>query len=371
MKVFKKYKKLILVLIVVLNIGLSFLFWRPGDLDCFLSSGAAVMRGDNPYSARAAHYSTDQAPSYNLNAPLSLLFFAPFAQLDLYAFHPYWIFGSVLSFIISLILLSRQYQPKQPLFLLVFAFSSFGDTLAVGNLYLFLLLIITLAWISFEKKHFGRAGLMIGLLVAIKPNFILWPILLLINRDFRVAIYSFLATLLFLSLPAIILGPSIYVDWIKLISTNPYFLDPLNVSILGIAMRLNLNWLRLPLMVMIIGSVIIWTIFMRPKTNALNGIALIYSFLASPLIWPTYSILLAPIFLSNPLSRKLQLAALILMVPTGPISYLRLFNPVAAGWISPIFTIGLIIIVLNFVFDKQFLTGSLLVNVKEISPVNK
>lgn len=323
-------------------------------MDCFLSSGAAALRGENPYAAYAIHYSSKEEPSFNLNAPVTLLVFAPLSKFNLYDFHPYWIISSIFSLFIAVVLLVQSYKPKISLILVIFALSSFGDTLAVGNLYFFLLLIITSAWILIENKQTGWAGVMIGLLVAIKPNFFIWPLFLLLNKDYKTSISSLISAAVFLSIPVMIWGPSIYTNWLKLISTEPYFLHPLNISIIGIALRFHLQWLRLPLMAMIIGSAMTWVIWNKPKPNTLHGIALLTSLLASPLIWPTYSILLTPIFLSFPFPRKLLISVLIFLIPTGPFNLLQFSKPVMTGWFSLLLSFGLLLIVWNLMQEKHF-----------------
>ena len=331
--------------IIIINLSFAFYFWDPGDLDSFLSSGFAVARGLNPYTAYAIHYSSPEYPALNFNPPLSLLFFAPLSKIDLYTLHPYWIVVSLFCFFISIILLIQKYKPKYYMIMWVFAFSALGDILALGQIYIFLLLLITLAWILLDEHHDIMAGILIGILIAIKPNFAIWPLFLFIIQCRKVSIISFISAIFYSLLPIIIWGPKVYFEWLPIALGQVK--DALNVSLIGVAIHFHLTWLKIPLMIVIIGSAAIWSYFKKPNLHNLSGVALLVSLIASPLAWPTYTIILIPIFLSRPWSNNLFIAAAVFLIPAGLLNHLQYSFPSISNYLGLPYTFGLVILLID------------------------
>lgn len=155
-----------------------------------------------------------------------------------------------------------------------------------------LLLITAGAWVLLQRSRFLPAGVLIGLLVAIKPNFLVWPALLLLAGYWLPAVVAIAAALLVSLVPAILHGPGIYLDWYTVHQT--YYTSerigwPVNTSLIGLATRYDL-----------------------PAMGYVSAFLL----LASPIAWVSYTVLLIPLFVRRRWSPLLVASAVLLAVPS-------------------------------------------------------
>ena len=92
-----------------------------------------------------------------------------------------------------LLLVSRIANRVEALVIAVWAsaLAGFWDTLFLGQIYLPLVLAGVAAWLLLERGAGLWAGLLIGIVVAMKPNFLVWPVLLLLSGHYRSAVAAF------------------------------------------------------------------------------------------------------------------------------------------------------------------------------------
>jgi hypothetical protein len=131
---------------------------------------------------------TDTAPhpdknvlSPNLNPPISVLFFQPLVALDLLKVLSIWRLLSLFGLGLALLLLWRPAERATLVRQVVWSFSLAGlwSALELGQIYMLLLLIVVGAWRLLRGGWQVPAGILIGLLFAIKPNFAVWAVALI------------------------------------------------------------------------------------------------------------------------------------------------------------------------------------------------
>jgi alpha-1,2-mannosyltransferase len=306
-----RYAALIgLVLIAAFNLTGLLAWTSRGDLATFAAAGAAWTEGSNPYAIPGR----DQ----NLLTPLWLPALGLLAHADLAETARLWRLASgVLYLMATAILLRRSAYPSSPLRLAwILAFAGLWYTLLFAQIYVVILWLVALAWLTLDRGRDVLAGLCIGLLIALKPNFALWPVLLFVAGHRRVSAIALGAGIGLSAVPLVAYGPGVYVDWLRALAANAtlaYF--PLNASVFGVAARLGVSWLSWPLAVGMVLSVawILWC--SRPRPLETSAVALTVTLLISPLAWVGYSVALLPALLWRPWTRLLALAAGLFVVP--------------------------------------------------------
>lgn len=292
----------------------------------FWSSGWAVAHHLNPYAVYPLSWHIplhDARHGYalvDLNlSPPSLLplfhvlsFLAPDTAVKL------WTLASAAAVFtcIALVILSPgvEVQRRQLLWLLICP--ALYDTLLVAEDWTFLALAATLAWFLINRNRQIAAGVFLGILVAIKPNYALWPLFLLIAGHKRTAATTALVTTVLCMVPVLLYDPAVYPQWLHAISGDQHWTFPTDVSISAFATIFGH-----PAVGQAVSASLVlfscWFIFRnRPSTDAIAGIALSVAMLASPIAWMHYTLLLIPVLLSRPWDRRMTAAALLLILPT-------------------------------------------------------
>ena len=159
-----------------------------------------MAKGWSPYtfdpSQLAPTFSWTGSP--NLSPPVMLPVFSALARLNPVVAFRAWYLVSLILYGTGLVLLARTYRPIRETWKIVWALGLAGlwATLALGQIYIPLALACIAAWLLIEWRKFGTAGVIIGILIAIKPNFIVWPILLLLAGHSTVAVPALLSAAL-------------------------------------------------------------------------------------------------------------------------------------------------------------------------------
>jgi hypothetical protein len=297
----------------------------PRDFGSFWASGNAANHGDDPYGVYPETFrvdGTDRTAAPNLNPPASILALQLLAKLDLHNAHQVWRLVSIAVYGIALAALVSAYPERRSLLIVLWAvnLAGFWHVVELGQLYVPLLALTVAAWVSLRDGRVLPAAIALGLLIAIKPNFIVWPLLLLIagRRDF--ALPSLVACAGFALLPIVLRGPAVYESWL---AATPSFEDAgLSMSMIGgnfsfIAMsgRLGL-WqagVLLSAVMLVMCALVAWR---RVATlEALSGLAITSALLIGPVTWAGYSILLLPVFFCLRWTPALVLAAALLCWP--------------------------------------------------------
>ena len=282
----------------------------PLDLNVFLATGKALIAGDAPYSLRGTN---------DLSAPASLPFFHALAAVHS-AWTPVgWYVASLSAYLLSVSLLARMYPNLASASRQSWAIAQCGlwTTLALGQVYALLLLPFTLAYWAIRENRLLFAGLAAGLVIAFKPNFVLWPLLLLLTGRRRLALALIGGALLWCIPPVLLYGPEAYVLWLELarLRTPIELANPANASIESLAYRLGFGWIGLPLSALAFLGIAGWALRTRPSTERLGPVAILSGILLSPVAWVGYVCFLIPGFFSRAWNRPVTLAAALLLVP--------------------------------------------------------
>jgi hypothetical protein len=297
----------------------SELLW---DFGSFVASGRAAREGLNPYGIYPLTFHVSlpgfEAWNPNLNPPISALLFQVFDTADPHAAFRIWRWISVALYFATLLLLLRRFPSAEPLPLILWslALAGFWDTLLLGQIYLPLVLAAVGAWLLLERRSDLWAGILIGIVVALKPNFLVWPALLFLAGHYRPALGA-VATFAFVSaIPLVVFGPEVYRQWFELVASDrerAFFLT--NASLAGLAARAGIPALGIALSLALLAGLAAWAFLRRPDRTRASALALVAALLASPLGWIHYTLFLLPVLMSHWQRPVMRLVALLLVVP--------------------------------------------------------
>jgi hypothetical protein len=297
------------------------------DFGSFVASGRAAGQGLDPYGIYPLTFRVElpgfESWNPNLNPPPSLPLFQALAGLDPSAAFRLWWAVSLLCYCAAVWLLARRYGGGVVAVLWAFALAGLWDTLVLGQIYLALVLAAVAAWLLLDRGRPVAAGLLIGLVVAVKPNFAVWPVLLLLAGHTRPAAAAVLSATLAAVVPVLIYGPEVYAQWVDLVlrdSSRAIFLT--NASLSGVAHRLGLPLLGMGLSLGLLAAMAAWVRRWRPHSLRVSALALVVALLASPIAWVHYTLFLLPIFFASRWSPPLMMSAALLVVPVPMVLYL-------------------------------------------------
>jgi alpha-1,2-mannosyltransferase len=196
----------------------------------------------------------------NLNPPLFVALIAPFALFDYPQAWWLWSLASVISGIWALMLIFKSDASpttsatiKTLIGLGFFAyFPTFANS-SWGQLTLFLLLDITLAWLALRDGKNKVAGCWLGAAASIKPFFGLFLIALLISRNWRGA-SAFIAVCGFSFLiGGLLVGFSAYISYFSILNKVDWLASSWNASYAGFFVRFfggpaNKAWIDAPML---------------------------------------------------------------------------------------------------------------------------
>lgn len=306
------------LLILILN-GLTMALPGPllMDFGSFMASGQAAGQGLNPYGIYPLTFHVE-LPGFtswnpNLNPPPSLPLFQLLSQLEPeFAFRLWWAF-SLLSYCATIALLARRGWVAA---LWAFALAGFWDSLVLGQIYLPLVLAATAAWVLLERDRVWSAGLVIGLIVAVKPNFAVWPVLLLVAGHYRPVLTAMVSAALLAGFAALLYGPQVYGQWLDLVlhdTNRAIFLT--NASLSGLAQRMGVPALGTAASLGLLMGLAWWAWRRRLPLLQVSALGLVGAVLASPIAWVHYTLFLLPIFFALPATPLLVASAALLVVP--------------------------------------------------------
>jgi hypothetical protein len=313
--------------VIVLNMLYQFLISYPGeslrDFGSFYESGKAALESQNPYAIHDLSYRVDlkhfTGANPNLNPPASLLLMAPVSLLDpAITFRVLW-WGSLAAFLAVLVYLTRVYEPPGGKWLLLWAVSlpGFWGTLFLGQIYVPLMIAVAAAWVLQDRGRLLEAGLLIGLIAAFKPNFLVWPVVLFLAGHWRAAIPALLAFAALSVAPILFFGIDIYPQWYEmLVNDDPgRVLWVTNMSVIAYAGRLDIPWLGRFAALALLLATAWWAWRRRPDLRDAGLIALFVGLLASPVAWIHYILFLLPSLMSVRWSRVMIVGAVLLAMP--------------------------------------------------------
>ncbi len=295
------------------------------DLGSFLASGRAAAQGHNPYGVydlTIRFQSGDvQGFAINRNPPVSLLVFQLFSSFEPSKLFRVWYFLSLAIYGIIVVLLCRAFPARASPLRVLWAFSLAGvwSTVNLGQIYIPLVLASIAIWLSLQKGRHKVAGLLLGCLVAIKPNFLVWPAMLALAGFWLAAATAIIAAGLLSLVPILIYGPSVYAEWIGTFASHPWIAFPTNASLFGLMARLGSPSAGIALSAILLGSLAAWSWRHRPSILVLSDLAILGSVLASPEAWAGYTLFLLPLFYRRSWPPLIAGAAVLLLVPESVI----------------------------------------------------
>ena len=328
---------LLLALVALVLIAGEFRRTLPGasllDFGSFIASGQAAREGLNPYGIYPLTFHVvigdKDGWNPNLNPPVSALLFQAFGWTEPHRMFRFWYCITIALYGAAIFLLLRRYRrtPLATFALCAVAMAGLWETLILGQIYVPLVLATVGAWLLLEQRSTVAAGILIGVVVALKPNFAVWPALLFFSGRFRPALVS-AATALFISaIPAVVFGPEIYRQWFEMLAAEKGRTEFLtNASIIGLADRAGLPLLGRAASVLLLGAAAVWALTRRASVREISGVALVVSLLASPIAWVNYSLFLLPVLCWRWSSQLVRIAAAILLIPV-PFVLAELPNP--------------------------------------------
>ena len=341
----------VLGVIILLNIvGLQPALRGLLDFGSFIAAGREAAAGGNPYRADSPLVYTVESsdtgqrlPSPNLNPPVSVLFFWGLAQVEPLRAVSGWRWISALFFAGGIIALGWWYQRFTTPVRIVWAVCLAGiwNTLALGQIYAPLFLATIGAWLLMEKGRSLLAGILLGFLIAIKPNFLLWLLLLAVAGQTRTVLSAAGTGMVLSLLPISVLGAQVYRQWLDALQDYPALGLTIagNSSLQSLAARLGVEQLGIVLSLTLAGAVLVYMYRRRTSLDlhAINSVGIISSILISPFSWPGYTVLTLPILLARPRWNWLEKAAAACLVfPYLLILYFfrdSAFHSILFGWL--------------------------------------
>ncbi|MGK9055402.1 glycosyltransferase family 87 protein [Neorhizobium petrolearium] len=329
------------------------------DFGAFVASGRAAASGLDPYGVYPPLTPHVVFPGFeswnpNLNPPVSALLFQAFDLAEPTLSFRVWRWISIGCYAAAVFLLLRRYTSgSQTLLLGIWAagLAGFWDTLYLGQIYTPLVLFAVIAWLQLERGNSVLAGIMIGLLVSMKPNFLVWPVLLFLAGYRLPSLVAAATGALVALIPLAAFGPQIYFDWLRLVASDgdrAIFLT--NASFSGLAARAGIPLLGTIVSGVLLLGLAVWACRERPSIIEISSFGLLAALLASPLGWIQYTLFLLPVLLHYRQNVWAFLPALLLTIPVpfvltyfGASAVVQLTAGSIYGWALFMLLIGLII----------------------------
>ncbi len=308
------------------QLRLFWLIWQAGaapDFRSFMIAGEAANQGLDPYVNYPQLIKvTGMGHTWaypNLNPPVSVLPMQLLASVDYGVARTLWAGGSALLYVGTVLGLARHYAAPGTRWRVagMLLLDGFWSAMSLGQLYMLLLVPTALAVLLGERRP-GWSGFWLGALIAIKPQFLLWSLLLGGARHWRIALVS-VATAAGIGITPLFFGHADwYPDWISGIRANSILTQfPNNVSLVSLLQRLGFPMeLALATAVAFATAVALLVVWRRPAPATIAGLAVSTVILASPISWTGYSVFLVPVLLAaGRWSRPLVAGLHVLIVP--------------------------------------------------------
>jgi Glycosyltransferase family 87 len=301
------------------------------DYGSFYASGSLANLHDNPYRdhllvnhIRGFNRFGPDTPlqgknidAINLNPPVVLYLFRLLARLEPRASFKTWQCISVGLFTASILIVLRMY-PEAGLrirLLWVLALGGVWYTFLLGQIYTILLLGTVLAWWALRKQKQIIAGIAIGLVCAVKPNFLVWPGLLIVGRSKKTGFTAMATTSVLSAIPLVLQGPIVYRQWIALCREYNGFELPTNSSLLAMFSRAGIPSVGYATTIAMLMAVTVWVFIKKPDTLYTSEIGLLASLFAGPISWIGYTIMLIPVLYGKSMDTPTRIGSVLLCIP--------------------------------------------------------
>jgi hypothetical protein len=282
---------------------------RPFDIDfyVFYESALAWRSGTDLY------VTAQEFP--NLNPPHFIISFAPFTFTTPETAVRVWTALNVLAGAAAVLLLWRELALPRSFTAIGLAIAAAGLTtglqfgLEEGQPTGLLAWLFTAAWAAARGDRQIRAGVLLGLLISVKPFFAIMLLVPLLKKHWTLLIAAGLAGASMLVAGVVLAGVHSYLRWLEVGREVSWFVHPLNASITGPISRAGLTWhVWAALSVAIAGATILAARRSEDRDLAWAAAGMA-SLLISPLGWLYYFPLLAGPMTALAVNRPLVLAA--------------------------------------------------------------
>jgi hypothetical protein len=294
------------------------------DFGSSLASGQAARQGLNPYGVYPLtfHFMSDgfQIANPNLSPPISAILYQAFGLAEPHLAFRVWYGITVALYAATIVLLVRGFRnvARLPLIICASALAGFWETLILGQIYVPLVLATVAAWLLLARRHDAWAGVLIGIVVALKPNFAVWPVLLLLSGYRKPALIALATAALLSAVPVVAFGPDVYRQWFTLLASDGWrAIFPTNAAFSGLAARLGVPPAGFAASLLLLAGSAAWALARHRSLQEVSALALLVSLLASPLAWIHYTLFLLPVicWTWNRPGMRLFLALIIVPVP--------------------------------------------------------
>lgn len=271
-----------------------------------------------------------------------MLIFQRIAAIDPFVSIAVWRITSVLLFFAAIFILQRTYPLYgfQASLRLAWAFGLAGlwHTFQLGQIYTLALLLTVITWALVRQNRPIAAGIFLGILIAMKPNFVFWALLLWIAGNWRIFLSAGITAAGISAIPLATHGLVIYRQWLEATSifTPDLLLFPGNNSLQGLTARFGSSDTGVILSIALAILISFYVYKTKPVAEKVNALGIISSLFISPIAWTGYTLLTLPIFFERKQwGWPLWVAAGVFSVPfILPLSLFTasFFNFVLLGW---------------------------------------
>lgn len=292
---------------------------KPGfDYSLFMDSGAALARGAPPYEVTSTfHDAFGDHTLYNLSTPVLLPLLAVVSLVDRQVGWIAWYTASFAIFAVAVLILRKHFQSTLTTAVWSFAVAGLWHTLLLGETYTPLVLLTAIFWVSASRESNLAAGIALGFIISLKPNFALWGFLLLIGGAVAPALWAAATTAFLVIASAALYGPSIWLAWARAAAGTTMVQSGTNSSIDAFVTRAGLPQLWIPASALAMLTVCYLLRRYRFGVLSISTIGLCLSLMVSPIAWPGYTLMATPRLHERRWTMPVLLAAVILAIPTG------------------------------------------------------
>ena len=300
---------------------------KPGGQTCgvfgtFWASGWAVRHNLNPYleyppltwKPHAFGKTGPYVLDLNLNPPSMLPLFSLWSRIPPLTGALTWSVVSTLLFIGVAGVLTYRYRPQRKQVWWLLTCSATILTLDLQQIYAILLVLCVAAWLLLESEQDVAAGVLLGILVAIKPNLAIWPLFLALSGRLKPILTTCVTAATLSIIPIFLYGPAVYPEWWQATTIDSHSIFPIDVSIAGNFTRLGSRPVGLAIAFLLLVLLIYLVRAAKPNLFETTGIALCASILCSPLGWLEFILLLAPVLFAKRWTPLTAFAALLLWI---------------------------------------------------------
>jgi hypothetical protein len=174
------------------------------------------------------------------------------------------------------------------------------------------------AWLLMRRGNLLMAGVLIGLIIAVKPNYALVALLLLAAGHYRPALTAGATAGLVSLVPLVIDGPGIYKQWLQLTMAFDGYTWTSNASMVALAERLQVPPAGEIAGVLLTMTLVVFARRLRPGPLDASALGIMAVILVGPVSWAGYTLLLVPYLFSIRWDGRTWASLALFAVPFAP-----------------------------------------------------